>query len=120
MEENMSTLNAQLVLGNGFDVYLKLPTKYDDFFSYQKIFNSDYCSFREMLNYSEFDPDLSIIRIPDSEFDSVIHKLTSHFSLWDAYFLLLDWFYEVDPNNENGFGGGKNWSDVETQIRSEE
>jgi len=112
----MSTLNAQLVLGNGFDVYLKLPTKYDDFFSYQKIFNSDYCSFREMLNYSEFDPDLSIIRIPDSEFDSVIHKLTSHFSLWDAYFLLLDWFYEVDPNNENGFGGGKNWSDVETQI----
>lgn len=112
----MENDQTQLVLGNGFDIYLQLPTKYQDFFKNQKENNEDYLIFTGLLGCCSWDSSLNCIKIPPQEADISIKSLSKEFSMWDFYFLMLDWLYQKDPSQKEAFGGEKDWWQVETQI----
>ncbi len=123
--------NVKIVIGNGFDLHCKLPTRYRDYFLHDKSKN-DY--FKSWI--SSFSPQAKNF-IKDKNIDS--WRNFEHFdkaTIWDFYFYLvsniesdsqcdwkwcdiekvmLEWLYENEEQNSNK--SGKCWKYVFDIIR---
>ena len=113
-----------VILGNGFDLANKLPTKYENFFDYySKLYKKEFRYIKEMLyitKKSSLNEDLSGV-IEQESYLKVENELrkemqndfkinqslidNEHITLWNLYF----WFVREKSEMNN-------WSDVEGQI----
>jgi hypothetical protein len=109
-------INKRLVLGNGFDRYLGMSTSYEEYFNFKLRNDNDYILFHSMLEKAKVRNAYGPIALDEKLFTTTIRQLSDGFSLWDAYFLLLNWIFLKYPQDENAFGTNKKWSDVESQI----
>lgn len=122
MEIEMPEHRNILIIGNGFDIYHGLPTKYSDFLEFIKQWKNFYDWFRKNLNnYYDGDPKNLTIRLNNGSIslDSIVD-----FSKYASVYNLKEINY-INDNFENNFwlnhlndvltnNGG--WIDFEKEI----
>lgn len=93
----MNKRSCKLVLGNGFDLFCKLSTRYEDFFAYNKArYSLIENEFNELHNYYSKSMKTSLIPV---------YNAVDDLNFWDIFFYF-------DPRRKQK----KNWLDVEKFI----
>lgn len=112
-----------LIIGNGFDLYHKLPTRYTDFLFFVNNW-SDFCSKHENASIEVTDTDMLEIKL--SDYGELTKKSIDDFAKYknayseeyiDEFNLVhnnkwIDYFNEVIASSQLG----KNWIDFEQEI----
>ena len=82
-------IDTLLIIGNGFDLYCGLPTKFVDYYNYIRINNTIYDDFLAIKD--QYDRDINNF---DSKFANFINKyknsIMKKISIWSLFFYLIN------------------------------
>lgn len=118
MKNNPPSGKTVLLLGNGFDLHCRLPTKYADFFAYRMKSRAYQMAYAWISQFPITEIDTPYcIGTTRFDFREGAPKLTDDLTLWDLLFIAIHYIKSsLLPSTGKKGPDFENWADVEEQI----